>query len=306
MPQLAFLRLIFKKHRLQLLVTYVLFSLEMLGALLTPYFLGEAVNELIHASYKGLILLCLVRFLWMIIAVIRQRYDTRTYSAIYSSIVTRFLSKVYAKKDVSKLSAHSTLAREFVDFLEHDIVYVFEAFYNIVGSLVLLSFYNGRVVGICLMILVPVMAISYYYGKQMKKLNRQKNDELELQVDIIDSGNILAIRRHYQKLMHWQIKISDKQAINFGIMEILSIIVIAISLLITQRFGAAVLSAGSIIGIYSYIKNFVTGLDTIPYAVDKFSSLSDIIRRINMEESDFDDEAQPTTKILEPTLATVV
>ncbi len=306
MPQLAFLRLIFKKHRLQLLVTYVLFSLEMLGALLTPFFLGEAVNQLIHASYRGLIFLCLIRLVWMMIGVIRQRYDTRTYSAIYSSIVTRFLTKVYAKKDVSKLSAHSTLAREFVDFLEHDIVYVFEAFYNIVGSLILLSFYDGRVVGICLMILAPVMAISYYYGKQMKKLNRQRNDELELQVDIIDSGNILAIRRHYQKLMYWQIKISDKQAINFGIMEILSIIVIAISLLITHRLGAAVLSAGSIIGIYSYIKNFVTGLDTIPYAVDKFSSLSDIIRRINMEESDFDDEAKPEVKILKPTLATVV
>ncbi len=306
MPQLAFLRLIFKKHRFQLTVTYVLFSLEMLGALLTPFFLGEAVNELIHASYRGLILLCLVRFVWMVIGVIRQRYDTRTYSSIYSSIVTRFLSKVYTKKDVSKLSAHSTLAREFVDFLEHDIVYVFEAFYNIVGSLILLSFYNGKVVGICLIILVPVMAISYYYGKQMKKLNRQKNDELELQVDIIDSGNILAIRRHYQKLMHWQIKISDKQAINFGIMEILSIIVIAISLLITQRFGAAVLSAGSIIGIYSYIKNFVTGLDTIPYTVDKFSSLSDIIRRINIEESDFSEEAKSDVNIIKPTLATVV
>ncbi len=290
MAQLTILRSIFKKHRLQLLLTYFLFSLEMIGALLTPYFLGEAVNGLIKQSYIGLITLCCVRLAWMVVGIIRQRYDTRTYSAIYTSIVTRFLSRRYIKEDVSKLAAHSTLAREFVDFLEHDLVYVLEAVYNIFGSLVLLCFYDLRVVGICMLILLPVITISYFYGRKMQVLNKMKNDELEQQVDIIGSGNTLAIRRHYEKLRHWQIRISDKQAWNFGIMEIMSIIVLAVSLIITQRFSTAVFSAGSVVGIYSYIKNFVTGLDTIPYAVDKFSSLSDITKRIELETEDFNDE----------------
>ena len=142
MPQLTILRTIFQKHRFQLLLTYILFSLEMIGALLTPYFLGEAINGLIYESYKGLIILCVVRVVWMIIGIIRQRFDTRTYSAIYSSIVTKFLSKKYVRADVSKLSAHSSLAREFVDFLEHDLVYIIEAMYNIFGSLILLCFYG--------------------------------------------------------------------------------------------------------------------------------------------------------------------
>lgn len=287
MPQLTILKAIFNKHKLSLLLTYLLFSLEMIGALITPYFLGEAVNGLIYESYTGLITLCLVRVGWMIIGMIRQRFDTRTYSSIYYSLVTKFLSRRYTKENVSKLSAHSTLAREFVDFLEHDLVYVLEAAYNIVGSLILLMFYDFRVVGVCLLILIPVMAISYFYGRQMRKLNKAKNDELEQQVDIISSGNILAIRRHYDKLKHWQIKISDKQAWNFGAMEILSIVTIAISLLITHRVSTAVLDAGSVIGIYSYIKNFVTGLDTIPYAVEKFSSLQDITKRIEFEVEDF-------------------
>ena len=33
-------------HRRQLLLTYFLFSLEMLGALLRPFFLGLAINDL--------------------------------------------------------------------------------------------------------------------------------------------------------------------------------------------------------------------------------------------------------------------
>lgn len=297
MPQLTILKSIFKKHRWQLLLTYILFSLEMVGALVTPYFLGEAVNGLIYESYNGLIILCSVRVVWMIIGIIRQRFDTRTYSAIYNSIVTKFLNKKIEKKDVSKLAAHATLSREFVDFLEHDLVYVLEAFYNIFGSLALLFFYDVRVVGICLAILFPVVAVSYFYGKKMRKLNQQKNDELEHQVNIIETGNTLAIRRHFDKLRLFQIKISDKQAWNFGVMEIFSIVVIASSLMITQRISTAVLDAGSVVGIYMYIKNFVSGLDTIPYAVEKFSSLQDITKRIEIEAEDFGDEP-PALKIV--------
>jgi ABC-type multidrug transport system fused ATPase/permease subunit len=284
MAQLIILKKIFLKHKLQLLITYLLFSLEMVGALLTPYFFGEAVNGLINKSYNGLVYLCVVRFLWMIVGVIRQRYDTRTYSSIYNTIVTNFLSRQINHKDVSKLSAHSTLAREFVDFLEHDLVYVLEAVYNIFGSLILLFFYDIRVVAICCSILIPVMAISYFYGKKMKQLNKTKNDELENQIDVIESGNILAIHKHYDKLRYWQIKISDKQAINFGIMEMLSIIVITLSL-ITTHHGALLLNAGSLVAMYSYVKSFVTGLDTIPYAVEKYASLNDIAQRIEIEKS---------------------
>jgi hypothetical protein len=118
----------------------------------------------------------------------------------------------------------------------------------------------------------------------MKQLNKTKNDELENQIDVIESGNISAIHKHYDKLRYWQIKISDKQAINFGIMEMLSIIVIALSLITTHK-GALLLNAGSLIAMYSYVKSFVTGLDTIPYAVDKYASLNDIAQRIEIEKS---------------------
>ena len=134
------------KHRSQLVFTYLLFGLEMLGTLLRPFFLGEAINDLLKGSYRGLITLSIVHIITLIIGTLRHMYDTRTYSAIYVSLVTKFLTRrVYNKADVSKLSAHSTLAREFVDFLEFDLVYVIEAVYNLFGSLVLLFFYDSVV-----------------------------------------------------------------------------------------------------------------------------------------------------------------
>jgi hypothetical protein len=49
--------------------------------------------------------------------------------------------------------------------------------------------------------------------------------------------------------------------------------------------------AGSLIGIYNYILKFVAGLDTIPYTVQRISSLNDITRRIELQAEDLEKEA---------------
>lgn len=286
MSRFAILKQIMLQHRYRLIATYILFSLEMAGNLLRPLFLGIAINDLMKGSYRGLILLSVVHLVWLIIGTIRHRLDTRTYSAIYTSLVTKFLSRRYNRSDVSKLSAHSTLAREFVDFLEFDLVYVMEAVYSIVGSLLLLFFYDTAVVMVCLGILLPVIAFSYFYGKKMYTLNRQKNDELEKQVDTISSGDNRLIHQHYENLRKWQIRISDQEAWNFGLMEIMVMVVMCLSLLITNKTMGAGIEAGSLVGIYSYIQRFVSGLDTIPYTVQRLSSLNDITRRIELQEED--------------------
>ncbi len=290
MSRFELLRKIITRHRGQLLLTYLLFALEMTGTLLRPFFLGEAVNDLVRGSYRGLLVLSGVHVAWLIIGTIRHRYDTRTYSAIYTSLVTRFLARRFGQKDVSKLSAHSNLAREFVDFLEYDLIYVMEAFYNLAGSLVLLCFYDSSIVGICLLILLPVSVISYFYGRKMKRLNRAKNDELEKQVDIISTGNIHTIRQHYSQLRKWQIRISDQEAWNFGFMELMVMVVIGASLLLSTKAHAPGVLAGDLIGIYTYILKFVSGLDTIPYTVQRLSSLTDITRRIEIEAEDFPED----------------
>ncbi len=296
MSRFEIIRKLMQKHRTQLVITYVLFSLEMLGSLLRPFFLGEAINDLIKGSYRGLIVLSGVHLVWLIVGTLRHRYDTRTYSAIYTSLVTRFLSRRIDKSEVSKLSAHSTLAREFVDFLEFDLVYVIEALYNLLGSIVLLYFYDRSVVLLCLAILLPVMGISYIYGKRMKRLNRLKNDELEQQVDIISSGDKKAIFKHFNNLRHWQIRISDQEAWNFGIMEFMVMGIIAISLVLTHRVMGNTILAGNIVGIYTYILKFVSGLDTIPYTVQRLSSLNDITRRIELQAEDFPTEGTETIR----------
>lgn len=290
MSRFQILRTLMMKHKYQLIITYFLFSLEMLGGLLRFYFFGEAINDIIKGSYNGLLVLAVVHLSYLLIGTIRHMYDTRTYTAIYTSLVTKFLSRRFNKIEVSKLSAHSTLAREFVDFLEHDLVYVIEAAYNIFGSLIILFFYDRLIVGVCLAILVPIVVISMLYGKKMKRLNKNKNDELEKQVDIISNGNHAEIRSHYSNLRKWQIRISDKEAWNFGFMEAMVLLVVVVSLMVSKNMHSNTVMAGSLFAIYSYILKFASGLDTIPYTLERLSSLSDITRRIELQSDDFPQE----------------
>lgn len=287
MSRFEALKTIILQYKYKLLLTYSLFSVEMLGLLMRPFFLGKAVDGLLESSYQGLLYLAAAHVLWLIAGTIRHMYDTRTYSGIYTTLVTRLLSRNYHSDEVSKLSAHSTLAREFIDFLEFDLNYVVEAAYNLLGSLIMLMFYDRAVVLVCLGMLVPVSIISYFYGKRMKRLNQLKNDELEKQVEIIGSRNTQKITQHYNKLRKWQVKISDKEAWNFGTMELLVLAVIITSLLITTgKHWKDGFLAGDIVAIYNYILKFVGGVDTIPYAVQRLSALKDITRRIEFDEEE--------------------
>ena len=277
---------IIKTYKTKLAITYSLFSIEMLGALLRPFFLGLAINDLLKGSYLGLIYLSVCHLTWLIVGTIRHMYDTRTYSAIYTSLVTSFLHRKLTTTNVSKLSAHSTLSREIVDFLETDFPYIIEAIYNIFGSLILLCFYEKTVVIICFIILFPVFVLSFFYGKKMRSLTQYKNDQLENEVNIISNGNKDSINNHYKLLRKWQIKISDKEAWNFGIMEILVLIIISASLLVSTNFLGTSVLAGTMIGMYNYLLRFVSGLDTIPYLVQRYSSIKDIANRIDIKEED--------------------
>lgn len=292
MPGSWIIQTIIKKHKYKLLLTYSLFAVEMLGLLLRPYFLGEAVNGLIKGSYEGLIYLVGAHLLWVVTGTTRHLYDSRTYSEIYTSLVTRLMSR-NKTKDVSKLSAHSTLSREFIDFLEFDLNYVIEALYNIAGSLILLCFYDAQVVLLCLSMMIPVTITSYIYGKRMCVLNKNKNDELEQQVNVLATKNTIRINQHYNELRKWQIKISNQEAWNFGMMELMVMVIIAASLIISSKTNGAAMQAGDLIGIYTYILKFVSGLDTVPYMIQRLAGLKDILQRVELqtdEEKEFEPE----------------
>jgi len=76
--------------------------------------------------------------------------------------------------------------------------------------------------------------------------------------------------------------------------------VIGIALLVTNTTLGTGVMAGSLIGIYNYILKFVSGLDTIPYTVQRLTSLTDITRRIELEADDIPEDSTPTPAPVRP------
>src|SRR5258708_18999297 len=193
------IRVLVREHRKQLMLTYTLFGLEMLASLLRPYLVGVAVDGLIAGSYRGLVELSIAHLLYLVIGTARHMYDTRTFSAIYTTFVTRLLAQPAGAEELSRRSALSTLARQVTDFVEFDVNCVVEGFYNSVGSLVLLFVYDHEVVMICLVILAAVAVLGRGYGIRASRLNKEQFDELEQQVDIIAGQDPVAMKKHYRR-----------------------------------------------------------------------------------------------------------
>jgi hypothetical protein len=269
-----------REHRTQLMLTYTLFGLEMLASLLRPYLVGVAVDGLIAGSYRGLVELSVAHLLYLAIGTARHMYDTRTFSAIYMTYVTRLLAQPAGAEELSRRSALSTLARQVTDFLEFDVNYLVEAFYNIIGSLVLLFIYDHEVVTICIGILAAVSVLGRGYGSSAARLNKVQFDELEQQVDIIAGQDPAAMTEHYRRLRGLQVRISDLEAKNFGATELLVLIALSGSLLVASHERGIPMPVGSIIALYTYVLRFASGLETIPYAIQRLGALRDIMRRL--------------------------
>lgn len=280
MTEFAPIRSVLREHRARLTLTYTLFALEMLGSLMRPYLLGIAVDGLLAGHYQGLLALSAAHLGFLAVGTVRHMYDTRTFSAIYTRYVTRLLAKPAADDELSRRSALSTLARQVTDFLEYDVNYIAEAFYNIFGSLVLLFIYDGAVVSICLAILLPVIFLGRRYGAAAARLNRSQFDELERQVDTIATQDTNAIGTHYQRLRSFQVRISDLEAWNFASTEFFVLVAIAGSLLVSTNRGAIAIPVGSILAMYTYVLRFASGLETIPYTIQRLGALRDILRRV--------------------------
>ena len=109
-------KILIPAHKAKLGFTYLLYSFDgrNTGKALSLLVMQEWID---HESYKGLIILTSVHLVWLVISYYCHRFDTRTYSAIYTDIIKSLLANPTIRSEVSRLSARSTLAKDPVDFM---------------------------------------------------------------------------------------------------------------------------------------------------------------------------------------------
>ncbi len=273
------LRHLFVANRAKLLLTYLLFNVENVLRLSQPLVLGLAINNLLHDSSFGLLLFVGQHLTHLLISSLRQMYDTRVFTNIYTDLATKLVIEQRDREiGTSRVAARSSLSREFVEFFENYVPLLIKSLYSVVGALVMLAFYDRSLVPICLGLLLPAVVLNRIYSRRTFELNRQLHDELEHEVDVIDGNHAPAIRRHYDAVASWRVKLSDCEALNFGTMELFVLGVLVLALLRTCSLASA--TPGDIFAVFRYVLMLLMGFDGVPRLVQQFSRLRDLSQRL--------------------------
>ncbi|WP_216324594.1 ABC transporter six-transmembrane domain-containing protein [Deinococcus aestuarii] len=254
---------LYRAYRPRILFTYALTLLENLFNLLYPFATGQAIDGLLGGSYAGLALFGGIWLAHSVTGVVRQRFDTRTFTRLYGEVAERVvLGQARRGLPTSQIVARSALSREFVDFFERDVPLIIGALVGFVGSLGMLFGYDALTGLACLALLLPALWVSRHFARRAVTLNRGLNDELEREVDVLSRPGEGPVRDHYRRLALWRVRLSDTEAANWGLLELFLIALAGFVIVRAVRLPGA--EPGTIYAMIAYLWTYLDSLAGVP------------------------------------------
>jgi ABC-type multidrug transport system fused ATPase/permease subunit len=116
------------------------------------------------------------------------------------------------------------------------------------------------------------------YMRRSLQYNEGLNDQLEKEVHVIETVDPAAIRHHFDQVRCWRVKLSDAEAFNWTVIEVLSIVVF-IAVLVRATYLPST-ETGDIFAILVYVWRLMENLDNVPQIVQQLTRLHDIRKRI--------------------------
>jgi hypothetical protein len=170
------------------------------------------------------------------------------------------------------------MSREFVTFFEKDMPVVLNTLVSIVGSAAILFYYDLVIGAVAALLFIPVAILNRRYMRLSLMLNEGLNNQLEHEVQVIETAQEGPVSRHFAEVRGWRIKLSDADAFNWTAIEGFSILAFLLVLLRVAYMPNA--DVGTIFAIFVYVWRLMEKLDTMPQIVQQLMRLKDIRRRI--------------------------
>jgi len=268
---------IFKQFKIELTWIYFFMLVTELSNLATPFLLGKSIDGLIDGTWFWLIFLGISYFTSNFFNYKRMVYDTKVYTRIYNSIVFRFLKN--NNDDVSTKMARTDMAHQIVDVLEGYVHYYIATIVTIVGSIGFIYSENWRVgLLVTLSFVLILLGVSVYY-KKIKQAIKVRNNQYEKKNDAIQLGyeQSVSFFSRRRKLEIFESTLQGKNWFLVGSIKNIFLFLSVILLVTTTKN----ITIGSVVTVYSYVNNFLISLLSVPVAVEMYSRLSDILKRIN-------------------------
>ena len=268
---------IFKEHKFKLLWIYLFMLFTELSILATPFLLGKSIDGLMSGTWHWLVLLGLSYFLSTFFNYKRMVYDTKVYTKIYNSIVFRFLKN--ENIDTSTKMARTDMAHEIVHVLEGYVHYYIATIVTILGSIGFIYSESWEVGVLVTIAMVLIVLAGMVYYKKIQQSIKIRNNHFEKKANSIEQGyeQSVSFFKRMRRLNIYDSTLQGKNWFLIGLIKNLFLFLSIILLVLTTKN----ITIGSVVTVYSYVNNFLISLLSVPVAIEMYTRLSDVLKRIN-------------------------
>ncbi|WP_298853002.1 ABC transporter six-transmembrane domain-containing protein [uncultured Ruegeria sp.] len=258
-------------------ITWFLILAETALTVLIPLFIGFAIDGLLSREFQPLVHLGTLMVALTLIGVIRRIYDTRVYGTIRVEL-GKALAARFSNLPISTLNARIGMGRELADFLEEILPSAISGVVQFVVSAVLLFYFSPALALSACGVLVGMISVYALFHSTFWRWNRALNEQMEHQVSVLEQRRDRPVLAHLKKLRRFEVKLSDTEAILYGVIFVLLIGLILFNLwFATQNLDA---TPGMIFSIVSYSWEFAEAALALPVTFQSWSRLSEITVRL--------------------------
>lgn len=268
------------RFKWRILLTNLMVFLESILGVLIPLYVGLAVNDLLDQSLEGVIYLLVVSLSSAAVGSIRRVYDTRTYSRIYQIVAPEMVAKEQqADSSISKTIARTALLAEIVEFLEWSVPAVVGATVYLIATLVIIAGLNLNVFFASLLVLLLTFVVYVKTGKINFKLNENYNDQLEKEVNALETRDRSSIQNYYKTLMQWNVRLADLGTFNYLIVMLGTTALLVYTPIAVIKGG--IYYYGLVFSAVLYVFEFITALIALPDHIEQVIRLNEISSRLS-------------------------
>lgn len=275
-----FIKKILQKNILPLFQIYAYLIAYQVLTLIGPYALGKAIDGLILHDWDWLIGFFAIEISANLFMYKRMVFDTIIYTRIYNEIVLQFLKN--SEEDTSTKSARTDMANMIIHFFEDAIPYYLMSIITIIGSAAFICFDSLETGIVVISCSIPITYLVLKYYPKIDTVTKLGNSHYEKKVIALSSTNKDVHQQFFSRRGKLQIYRSTLLGKSWFSLNNTKVIFL-IAALVFYVHSKDYLTQGEAIAMFSYINRFLDALMSIPVAMEIWSMVRDVTKRLNEE-----------------------
>ena len=270
--------ILMRNFPVRIAVTWFLVLLENVLWALVPLLIGHAIDGLLADNMDALWFTAGTLAGLTLVAMGRRAFDTRAYGTMRVHLGKELIRRI-GYTPLSRVNARLDMARELVDFLEAHVPELLTGIVQLIASIVILLSFDIKLGGAGLAALVLMAIIYSLFHRSFYIGNSNLNEQTEQQVSVLETKREGSLADHLLALRRWEVKLSDTEALMYGLIFLVMSALVVLNLLISSQISGV--TAGMIFSIISYTWELVESSFALPVTLQQWTRLSEIKQRLN-------------------------